>query len=149
MNSISRSFPKLFQLFALIIVASSSIAWTGDFSSPQNSFHSLLAAAQTSELDNFLECCDLESMTGEKVTDQTIDQIKQSLKEDPYRKEFVQKITRYLKSAQFKTISENTLSPEMKTLLIEDTKTKEQALLLFRKRNSKWKLSSLKPVNAE
>ena len=145
MNSIYK-ISKIKKLLLLILIAGISIFWTGDFSTPETAFQSLLSAASSGELDNFLQCCDLESMTGRKVTPDTIDQIIKSLKTDPYRTEIVKKILSYLKNSTFEILEKNEISPEMQTLLIKNTGTKEKAHVLFRKRNGDWKLSTLKPI---
>jgi hypothetical protein len=146
MNSISRSIKILSKLTILILVAGFIVSWTGVFSSPESAFQSLLSAAETMELDYFLECCDLESMTGRKVTSDTIEQIKKSLKNDPYRKKFVQKILNYLNNNNFNVIESTEISPEMHTLLIENIRSGEKAIILFRKRQHLWKLSTMKPI---
>jgi len=149
MNSSFRSIPAFFKLFLLVTIALFNIFWTGSFSTPQAAFNSLLSAAATMDLDNFLDCCDLESMTGSEITPATKDQIINSLKNDPYRKDFVRKILNYLNNSIFSIEEETTISPEMKTLIIKDNKNGNLAQLLFRKRNNDWKLSSLKEIKAE
>lgn len=140
---------KILFLILSLLGTSILLSWTGNFSTPENAFHSLLAAAATRDLDNFLECCDLESMTGEVVTPNTVEQIKNSLKNDPYRKEFIQKIFNYLNNNNFEILASTEISPEMHTLLMQNIKHEEKALVLFRKRNNLWKLSTLKPVKEQ
>ncbi len=146
MNSSYKSIIRYSIGISILILSGFLYGWLGDFSTPEAAFQALLSAASTRDLDNFLECCDLESMTGEKVTPGTIDQIKNSLKNDPYRKGFIQKIFNYLNNNSFEIIESNEISPEMHTLLINNIKTGEQALVLFRKKQNMWKLSSLKPL---
>lgn len=129
-----------------LFLAGINIFWTTDFSSPEKTFYSLLSAAEKMDLDSFLDCCDLESMTGEQVTLETKDRIITALKNDPHRKEFILKILNYLNASSFIVLENTTISPEMKTLIIKNVKTDERAQLLFRKRNMEWKLSSLKQV---
>ena len=149
MNSLSKSHLTVFKILLLTLIALFNIFWLGNYSNPQAAFNSLLSAAATMDLDNFLDCCDLESMTGEQVTPQTKEQIKSSLKNDPYRREFIRKILNYLNNSFFLIIKETTISPEMKTLFIKNNKTGEQAQLLFRKRKGEWKLSSLREIKTE
>lgn len=120
------------------------INWIGNFSSPEEAFESLLSAAKSDDINNFIECCDLEAMAGITGTEENKEKIINSLKEDLYRKKILKQIFGYLSLNTFQILEKTQLSSNMIILTIKNCKTEETARLVFTEKDRKWKLSNAK-----
>ena len=128
----------------LLLIIPLLVAWIGNFSKPEKTFESLLSAAKTKDVNNFIECCDLEAMAGVTGTDENKEKIYNSLKEDPYRKKIINQLMGYLSSNEFEIIETMELAENMTILTVSNKKTKESAKLVFTRKNREWKLSNAK-----
>lgn len=133
-------FRYLYLLFFLPFL----INWMGDFSSPEKCFQSLLSAAESNDIANFIECCDIEALAGITGTEDNKQLIMKSLEEDHYRKQFINDLLNYLNHNRFKITETIPLSSKMVILVVKNIKTDEVVKLVFTEKNRDWKLSNAK-----
>ncbi|MCK4696345.1 MAG: hypothetical protein KAT74_11305 [Candidatus Cloacimonetes bacterium] len=135
---------KNLKFFLIFIISLMCINWYGDFSSPEKAFESLVEAAKTDNIDNFLDCCDLEAMSGLIQTEENIHKISDSLKKDKQREKIVKGIMNFLSKNKFSIIKKVKLDIDMQILYISKNNSEEISKVLFRKKQDKWKLSGVK-----
>ena len=139
---------KLF-LLILIIIFTPFLSWTKNSATPTAAFNNLLDSAKNRDLDAFLECCDIEYLSGIKSTPENKQKIKESLRKDVYRKKYINSIMKYLSENDFEIITETRLDFDLTLLLIKVKRSDQMAKILFRKNPDGWKLAKVKFLNQE
>lgn len=133
------------KFFLLLLLCPLFLIARVNLETPEDTFESILQSTKGRNLRQFLFCSDLQSFAGLPNTDENIDRILLSLKNDTLRKNYVNKTLDYLAKHRFE-ITEKIERTTTTIFIIQEKNGLNRAKLLFKRFGDDWKLAGFKKL---